>query len=143
MSWTVAFSESISLILACKSGVRFRCQCRHVIGPTGTVRVMMATKPVDFRKGPRTGGTGALDDEVRSVLRRHLCVPDETGRPCEADLLGRHGSVPVRQKAKFRWPNVQDGVMRLSAAEFSALLEGLDLRRVHVARETPAPVQPG
>ena len=47
------------------------------------------------------------------------------------------------EDCKFRWPNVQDGVMRLSAAEFSALLEGLDLRRVHVARETPAPVQPG
>ena len=30
------------------------------------------------------------------------------------------------------WPNVQDGVMRLSAAEFSALLEGLDWRRVLV-----------
>jgi transposase len=47
------------------------------------------------------------------------------------------------EDGKFRWPNVQDGVMRLSAAEFSALLEGLDWRRVHAARETPAPVQPG
>jgi transposase len=41
------------------------------------------------------------------------------------------------EDGKFRWPNVQDGVMRLSAAEFSALLEGLDWRRVHAARETP------
>jgi transposase len=38
---------------------------------------------------------------------------------------------------------VQDSVMRLSAAELAALLEGLDWRRVHAARETLAPMQPG
>jgi transposase len=38
---------------------------------------------------------------------------------------------------------VQDGVIRLTAAQLSALLEGLDWKRVHVARETPAPMQPG
>ncbi|WP_245474539.1 IS66 family insertion sequence element accessory protein TnpB [Bradyrhizobium sp. Leo121] len=26
----------------------------------------------------------------------------------------------------FRWPKIEDGVMRLSAAQLSALLEGLD-----------------
>lgn len=33
--------------------------------------------------------------------------------------------------------------MRLSAAQLSALLEGLDWRLVHEARGTPAPAQPG
>jgi transposase len=42
----------------------------------------------------------------------------------------------------FRWPNVQDGVMHLTAAQLSALLEGLDWRRVHTMRETAAPAQP-
>ena len=42
----------------------------------------------------------------------------------------------------FRWPAVQDGVIRLSAAQLSALLEGLDWRRVHVAREAIASAQP-
>jgi transposase len=46
------------------------------------------------------------------------------------------------EDSKFRWPSMQDGVMRLSAAELSALLEGLDWKRVHAARETPA-MQPG
>jgi transposase len=46
------------------------------------------------------------------------------------------------EDGKFRWPTVQDGVMRLSAAELAALLEGLDWKRVHAARETPAPIQP-
>ncbi|MET4092415.1 transposase, partial [Bradyrhizobium sp. S3.5.5] len=36
--------------------------------------------------------------------------------------------------------NVQDGVIRLTAAQLSALLEGLDWKRVHAARElAPAP----
>ena len=41
----------------------------------------------------------------------------------------------------FRWPNVQDGVIRLTAAQLSALLEGLDWKRVHPARETLPPLQ--
>jgi transposase len=43
----------------------------------------------------------------------------------------------------FRWPKVEDGVMRLSAAQLSALLEGLDWRRVHAPHETETPKQPG
>ncbi|WP_430699619.1 hypothetical protein [Mesorhizobium captivum] len=38
---------------------------------------------------------------------------------------------------------MQDGVMRLTAAQLSALLEGLDWRRVHEARRTLAPAQAG
>jgi transposase len=43
------------------------------------------------------------------------------------------------EDGEFRWPKVQDGVIHLSAAELSALLEGLDWRRVHEARHTIAP----
>ncbi|TJW49271.1 MAG: transposase [Mesorhizobium sp.] len=45
------------------------------------------------------------------------------------------------EDGEFRWPKVQDGVMRLTAAQLSALLEGLDWRRVHEARRTRVPVQ--
>jgi transposase len=34
---------------------------------------------------------------------------------------------------------VQDAIMRLSAAELQALLEGLDWRRVHEPRQTAVP----
>ena len=44
------------------------------------------------------------------------------------------------EDAEFRWPKVQDGVMRLSAAQFSALMEGLDWRRVHEPRRVAVPV---
>jgi len=43
----------------------------------------------------------------------------------------------------FRWPPVQDGVIRLTAAQLSALLEGLDWRRVHAFRQTRVPVEAG
>jgi transposase len=35
---------------------------------------------------------------------------------------------------QFRWPAIQDGVMRLSPAQLAALLEGLDWVRVHARR---------
>jgi transposase len=38
------------------------------------------------------------------------------------------------EDGRFRWPSVEDGVMRLSPAQFSALIEGLDWRRVHARR---------
>lgn len=41
------------------------------------------------------------------------------------------------EEGKFRWPAVRDGVMRLSPAQFSALLEGLDWTRDHTRRIVP------
>ena len=118
-----------------------------MIGPTGAVRVLVATKPVDFRKGAE--GLAALVRETmqtdpfsgavyvfraKRADRVKLIYWDGTGVCLFAKRL---------EDGKFRWPKVQDGVMRLSAAELSALLEGLDWKRVHAARETPAPMQPG
>jgi transposase len=38
------------------------------------------------------------------------------------------------EQGGFAWPAIHDGVMRLSRAQFEALFEGLDWRRVHAAR---------
>lgn len=38
------------------------------------------------------------------------------------------------EDGRFRWPAIQDGVMRLSPAQLSALLEGLDWSRMHMRR---------
>jgi transposase len=32
----------------------------------------------------------------------------------------------------FRWPPISDGVMRLSASQLAALMDGLDWARLHV-----------
>ena len=120
---------------------------RRVIGPTGAVRVMVATKPVDFRKGAE--GLAALVRETmtadpfsgavyvfraKRADRIKLIFWDGTGLCLFAKRL---------EDGIFRWPKIEDGVMRLSAAQLSALLEGLDWRRVHAARETVTPTQPG
>ena len=38
------------------------------------------------------------------------------------------------EDGKFRWPKVEDGVMRLSPAQLSAIVEGLDWTRIHTRR---------
>ncbi|MCZ7660359.1 MAG: IS66 family insertion sequence element accessory protein TnpB [Xanthobacteraceae bacterium] len=116
-----------------------------MIGPTGAVRVMVATKPVDFRKGAE--GLAALVREgmhtdpfsgavyvfrAKRADRVKLIYWDGTGVCLFAKRL---------ESGKFCWPNVQDGVIRLTAAQLSALLEGLDWKRVHTSRERPPPQQ--
>ncbi len=109
-----------------------------MIGPTGAVRVMVATKPVDFRKGAE--GLAALVRETmqadpfdgaiyvfraKRADRIKLVFWDGTGVCLFAKRL---------EDGEFRWPKIEDGVMRLSAAQFSALLEGLDWRRVRARK---------
>jgi transposase len=85
---------------------------------------------VDFRKGAE--GLAAL---VRETMKSDpFCGAVYVFRAKRADrvkLIYWDGTgvclfAKRLEDGKFRWPNVQDGVMRLSAAEFSALLEGLD-----------------
>ena len=117
-----------------------------MIGPTGAVRVMVATKPVDFRKGAE--GLAALVRDwmaadpfsgavyvfrAKRADRVKLIFWDGTGVCLFAKRL---------EDGAFRWPNAQAGVMHLTAAQLSALLEGLDWRRVHAVRQTTVPSQP-
>jgi transposase len=117
-----------------------------MIGPSGAVRVLVATKPVDFRKG--ADGLAALVRETmgadpfsgtvyvfraKRADRVKLVFWDGTGVVLVAKRL---------EDSEFRWPKLQDGVIHLSAAELSALLEGLDWRRVHAPRPTSVPVEP-
>lgn len=43
------------------------------------------------------------------------------------------------EDGRFNLPAVHEGMMRLSAAQFQALFEGLDRRRVHDARRIARP----
>lgn len=117
-----------------------------MIGPTGAVRVMMATKPVDFRKG--SDGLAAL---VREEIKDDpFCGAVYVFRAKRADRIklifwdgtGMCLFAKKFEDGKFQWPRMEDGVMRLSAAQLSALLEGLDWKRVHESREISVPVQP-
>lgn len=109
-----------------------------MITPIGPLRVLMAVKPVDFRKG-MDGLAAMVKEELRTdpfsgviyvfrakrADRVKLIFWDGTGMVLASKRLG---------EGKFRWPRIEDGVMRLTPAQFSALLEGLDWTRVHGRR---------
>jgi transposase len=42
------------------------------------------------------------------------------------------------EQGAFRWPPITDGVMRLSASQLAALMDGLDWSRLH-ARDVAQP----
>lgn len=72
-----------------------------------------------------------------TVLRSRLCVPSEAGGSDQALDLGsdRDGAGCKRlEGGKFVWPQVRDGVMRMSGAQFAALFEGVDWRMVRPER---------
>lgn len=109
-----------------------------MIVPSSGVRVFIATQPVDFRKGI---------DGLAALVQEHLRLDPYSGtvfvfRAKRADRIklliwDGSGLVMVYKRlddGRFRWPKVEDGVMRLSAAQLSALIEGLDWRRVHARR---------
>ena len=101
-----------------------------MIVPSGAVRVLVATRPVDFRKG--MDGLAALVRETviyvfraKRADRVKLLLWDGTGLVLVAKRL---------EKNSFRWPQISDGVMRLTSSQLSALLEGLDWTRVRAVR---------
>ena len=114
-----------------------------MIGPAPGAKVMVATRPVDFRKGADSlaalvaaeyGGkpySGVIYVfRAKRADRIKLIWWDGTGLCLMAKRL---------EPGAFKWPRIQEGVMRLTAAQLGALLEGLDWRRVHGGRRPQAP----
>lgn len=109
-----------------------------MILPGQAVRVMIATKPVDFRKG-HDGLAAVVQNKLGLDPHSGVVVVFRSKRGDRIKVLVWDGSGLVLtykrlDEGKFAWPAVQDGVMRLSRAQFEALFEGLDWRRVHARR---------
>jgi transposase len=109
-----------------------------MILPGQAVRVVIATKPVDFRKG-HDGLTAVVEQQLGLDPHSGVVVVFRSKRGDRIKVLVWDGSGIVLtykrlEQGKFAWPAVQDGVMRLSRAQFEALFEGLDWRRVHAPR---------
>ena len=113
--------------------------------PAGT-RILLATKPVDFRKGAH--GLAALAVEVLGENPfSGAVVVFRSKRVDRIKILIWDGSglVLVWKQLEgdtFRWPPVVDGVLRLKPVEFAALFDGIDWRRVQATSETPTPSVP-
>ena len=105
-----------------------------MISPHGQLRVYVATRPVDFRKG-MDGLALAVQETVGLDPFSGAAFVFRAKRADRIKVLiwDRTGMVLVYKRlegAKFVWPQVQDGVMKMSPAQFSALFEGVDWRLV-------------
>lgn len=112
--------------------------------PPGPIRVLVATKPVDFRKGAE-GLAALVREEMKADPFSGAVYVFRAKRADRVKLIFWDGTgvclfAKRLEGGQFQWPKIQDGVVRLSAAQFSALLEGLDWRRVHEALKTQIPV---
>lgn len=99
------------------------------------VRILVASRPVDFRKG--MDGLAAVVQQVlradpfagdvfifrsRRADRVKIVVWDGTGLWLHYKRL---------ERGRFIWPSPAEGVVRLTPAQLSMLLEGLDWSRIH------------
>ncbi|EJL23490.1 IS66 family insertion sequence element accessory protein TnpB [Novosphingobium sp. AP12] len=100
----------------------------------GSVRIFVATQPVDFR-----AGINRLMGLVTHVLGHDACAGDVfVFRNKGADkvkLLRHDGSGAVMatkwlDRGRFFWPPVQSGTMVLSGPQCTALLSGLDWKKL-------------
>jgi transposase len=108
-----------------------------IVPPTG-LRVLVATKPVDFRRG-MDGLAAYVQEHLKSDPYSGVVYVFRAKRADRVKLLFWDGTgvcllTKRLEDARFRWPAIKDGVMRLSPAQLAALLEGLDWSRVHMRR---------
>ena len=99
-----------------------------MIAPEADLKVYVATRPVDFRKG---------HDGLAALVQQMFGLDPFSGaafvfRAKRADRVkilvwDRTGLVLVHKRlegCKFVWPQLRDGVMRISPAMFAVLFEG-------------------
>ena len=112
-----------------------------MIFPSNRVRILVATQPVDFRKGH-----DGLTAMVQSVLRKDPFTGTvfvfRAKRLDRLKLLYWDGSGLVMaykrlEDTTFTWPAIRDGIMALHHAQFEALFAGLDWRKVKALETRP------
>ena len=117
-----------------------------MITPPAGARVLLAARPVDFRKGAHS--LAALATEVLGADPFSGAVLVFRSRRADrVKILVWDGSGLVLvwkqlEGGAFRWPPVVDGVVRLTAVEFATLFDGIDWRRVQATRAIPTPSVP-
>ena len=117
-----------------------------MIAPPAGARVLLATRPVDFRKGAH--GLAALaaealgEDPFSGVVLVFRAKRADRIKILVWDTSGLVLVWKQLEGGSFRWPPVVDGVMRLTPVEFAALFDGLDWSRVQSTRRIPKPSVP-
>ncbi len=117
-----------------------------MIAPPAGARILLATKPVDFRKGAHSLAALAAEALGADPFSGAVLV-FRSRRADRIKVLVWDGSGLVLvwkqlEGGAFRWPAVVDGVVRLTPVEFAALFDGVGWRRVQAVREIPTPSAP-
>jgi transposase len=111
-----------------------------VISIRPDLKIMVASRPVDFRKG--VNGLAAL---VAEALRSDPYCGDvfvfRAKRTDRIKILAWDGTGMVLatkwlEEGRFTWPPIRDGAVRLTATQLAMLVDGLDWTRV-----SPKPVK--
>ena len=114
--------------------------------PSG-VRIMLATRPVDFRRGAHSLAALAAASLGQDPFDGALIV-FRAKRADRIKILFWDGGGLVLiwkqiQHGAFRWPPIVDGVMKLTSVEYAALFDGLDWGRIISRPRIPTPTQAG
>lgn len=103
--------------------------------------IVVATRPVDFRCGHQALAL-IVQEQLKLDPHSGVTVIFRSKRGDRLKILVWDGSGLVLiykrlEQGSFAWPKIQDGVMRLSRAQYEALFEGLEWRRVVAQRVAP------
>lgn len=114
-----------------------------MIVPAQAVRVVIATRPIDFRRG-HDSLAAYVQNELKLDPHSGALIVFRSRRGDRIKVLVWDGSGLVLvykrlEEGKFAWPAIRDGVMRLSRAQYEALFDGLDWRRVYGPRRVRPP----
>jgi transposase len=115
-----------------------------MIGLGSDAKVLVYTRPIDFRAGidtlialvqnrlgmrPFSGAAYVFRSKRRDRLK--ILWWDQTG----IWLMTKR----AESREGFSWPQEHDGTYRLNASQFTALVSCMDWRRVHASRRVLAP----
>jgi transposase len=98
------------------------------------VKVLVATKPVDFRKGA-DGLAALVKEQLRHDPFSGTIFIFRSKRADRLKILTWDGSGLMvlwkrLDQGAFRWPPIREGVLRLSVSELAVLMDGMDWSRL-------------
>lgn len=107
-----------------------------MIPASAGVKVLVATKPVDFRKGAE-GLVALVREQLRHDPFSGTIFIFRSKRADRLKIVTWDGCGLVLlwkrlEQGAFRWPPISEGVIRLSGSQMAALVDGLDWSRLHV-----------
>lgn len=112
-----------------------------MIFPSHRVRIVVATKPVDFRKG-HDGLATLVQNELGKMPFTGTVFVFRSKRADRLKLLYWDGSGLVMtykrlEDNSFVWPAISNGILSVNHAQFEALFAGLDWRKVKAITTRP------